>query len=106
MLRSTISEAFRRRKASWDVGSQTSVVSQDLRSRGSVLLPFRCLIGTVPQAMAASPGPEIDWESSFSKLGDFLSSEEALSCPTGIVITGYVASTKAGVATTLQRCGI
>eukprot|EP00903_Cladosiphon_okamuranus_P016316 g15048.t1 len=57
------------------------------------------------EAMATSPGPEIDWESSISKLREFLSSEEALSCPTGIVITGYVASTKAGVATTLQRDG-
>ncbi len=53
--------------------------------------------------MSTSPGPEIDWEMSFSKLGEFLASDEAISCPTGIVITGYVASTKAGVATTLQR---
>lgn len=53
--------------------------------------------------MSTSPGPEIDWETSDSKLSEFLASEEALSCPTGIVITGFVASTKAGVATTLQR---
>ncbi|CAB1120771.1 unnamed protein product [Ectocarpus sp. CCAP 1310/34] len=57
------------------------------------------------EAMSTSPGPEIDWDESLSRLGEFLSSEEAKSCPTGIVITGFVASTKAGVATTLQRDG-
>ncbi|CAN0058261.1 unnamed protein product [Pylaiella littoralis] len=57
------------------------------------------------ETMSTSPGPEIDWETSDSKLSEFLASEEALSCPTGIVITGFVASTKAGVATTLQRDG-
>eukprot|EP00752_Nemacystus_decipiens_P016060 g14356.t1 len=57
------------------------------------------------EAFSTSAGPEIDWETSLSKLGEFLSSEEAASCPSGIIITGYVASTKAGVATTLGRDG-
>lgn len=53
--------------------------------------------------MSTSAGPEIDWETSLSKMQEFLASKEALDCPTGIVITGYIASTKEGVATTLKR---
>ena len=55
--------------------------------------------------MSTSAGPEIDWETSLSKMQEFLASKEALDCPTGIVITGYIASTKEGVATTLKRYG-
>ena len=57
------------------------------------------------QSMSTSAGPEIDWETSLSKMQEFLASKEALDCPTGIVITGYIASTKEGVATTLKRYG-
>lgn len=64
----------------------------------------RCVVFLVHrQSMSTSAGPEIDWETSLSKMQEFLASKEALDCPTGIVITGYIASTKEGVATTLKR---
>lgn len=57
------------------------------------------------EVQSTSPGPEIDWPSSLSNMERILTSDEAKACPSGLVITGFVASTRKGVATTLRRDG-
>ncbi|CAN0043576.1 unnamed protein product, partial [Sphacelaria rigidula] len=57
------------------------------------------------QVLSASPGPEIDWPCSLANMDTILKSDEARASPCGLVITGFIASTKKGVATTLRRDG-
>jgi aspartokinase/homoserine dehydrogenase 1 len=51
----------------------------------------------------ASGAPEVDWEASAERLGGWFDRRQGL--PSTLVITGFVASTPEGLATTLGRNG-